>query len=81
LFGDDVDTRFETFSFQLLNEEPLCLDPSFQVTRVANAIQYAQRDKQRKKKRKLNSYELAARRERKAENETLMALMDEVCIF
>ncbi|KAI8582013.1 hypothetical protein K450DRAFT_230399 [Umbelopsis ramanniana AG] len=61
----------------LLNEEPLCLDPSFQVTRVANAIQYAQRDKKRKKKRKLNSYELAARKERKAENATLMAMMDE----
>jgi transcription factor SPT20 len=53
------------------------LDPTFQVTRVANAIQFAQRDKKRKKKRKLNSYELAARKERKAENETLMALMDE----
>jgi transcription factor SPT20 len=64
-------------SSQVLNEEPLCLDPTFQVTRVANAIQFAQRDKKRKKKRKLNSYELAARKERKAENETLMALMDE----
>jgi hypothetical protein len=47
---------------------------------VANAIQYAQRDKKRKKKRKLNSYELAARKERKAENATLMAMMDEVGI-
>jgi transcription factor SPT20 len=63
---------------QIATEEPLCLDPSFQVTRVSNAIEYTTGPKRLKKKPKYNSVERERKLAKKAENNKLMTLMDAV---
>ncbi|KAG2237292.1 hypothetical protein INT48_009025, partial [Thamnidium elegans] len=60
----------------IATEEPLCLDPSFQVTRVSNAIEYTNGSRKLKRKCKWNSVELEQKLAKKAENDKLMTLMD-----
>ncbi|KAJ1970370.1 Transcription factor spt20 [Dimargaris xerosporica] len=62
----------------LATEEPLCLDPSFQVSRVSNAIEHASYQGQPpRKRRKFNSTELEAEEAARKENENLMLTMDD----
>lgn len=65
---------------KLAKEEPLCLDPSIQVTRVSNAINFKNSTQRLKKKRKWNSTEREEELAKKAESDKLMTLMDEVCL-
>ncbi|KAI8142779.1 Spt20 family-domain-containing protein [Fennellomyces sp. T-0311] len=60
----------------LATEEPLCLDPSFHVTRVSNAIEYASGHRKVKRKQKWNSLEREQKLAKKAENNKMMTLMD-----
>ncbi|RCH81809.1 Transcription factor spt20, partial [Rhizopus azygosporus] len=57
-------------------EEPLCLDPSIQVTRVSNAIEYVSTPKKVKKKLKWNSVEREQKLAKQAEHLRLMTLKD-----
>ncbi|KAJ1974507.1 Transcription factor spt20 [Dimargaris verticillata] len=62
----------------LATEEPLCLDPSFQVSRVSNAIEHASyQGLPPRKRRKFNSTELEAEEAARKENENLMLTMDD----
>ncbi|KAI9313201.1 Spt20 family-domain-containing protein [Dichotomocladium elegans] len=60
----------------IATEEPLCLDPSFQVTRVSNAIEYCTGQRKVKRKQKWNSLEREQKLAKKAESNKLMTLMD-----
>ncbi|KAI7903979.1 Spt20 family-domain-containing protein [Cokeromyces recurvatus] len=62
----------------IATEEPLCLDPSFQVSRISNAIQYTTCQRKPKRKLKYNSVECEQKLAKKAENNKLMTLMDTV---
>lgn len=57
-------------------EEPLCLDPTVQVTRLSNALENSIGQKRVKKKQKWNSLEREQKQAKKAENDKLMTLMD-----
>ncbi|ORX55810.1 hypothetical protein DM01DRAFT_1304435 [Hesseltinella vesiculosa] len=60
----------------LATEEPLCLDPSFNVTRISNALAHSSQPRKTKKKQKWNSLEREQKLAKKAENNKLMTLMD-----
>lgn len=63
---------------QVATEEPLCLDPSIQVSRISNALEYASKPKRHKKKLKYNSVEREQKLASKAESIKMMTLMDSV---
>ncbi|KAI9303553.1 Spt20 family-domain-containing protein [Cunninghamella echinulata] len=60
----------------LATEEPLCLDPSFNVSRISNAIEFSIGSKKTKKKQKWNSLEREQKLAKKVENNKLMTIMD-----
>ncbi|KAG1221156.1 hypothetical protein G6F35_006192 [Rhizopus arrhizus] len=62
----------------IATEEPLCLDPSIQVTRFYNAMEYASTPKKTKKKLKWNSVEREQKLAKQAEHMRLMTLKDNV---
>jgi hypothetical protein len=54
------------------------LDPSFQVSRISNALQFTTGHRKIKRKMKYNSVEREQKLAKKAENNKLMTLMDAV---
>ncbi|RCH79911.1 Transcription factor spt20, partial [Rhizopus stolonifer] len=60
----------------IATEEPLCLDPSIQVTRLSNAVEYATMPKKLKKKLKWNSVEREQKLAKQAESMRLLTLKD-----
>ncbi|KAL0096585.1 Spt20 family-domain-containing protein [Phycomyces blakesleeanus] len=60
----------------LATEEPLCLDPSFQVSRISNAMEQWNRVRRPKKKQKWNSLEREQKLAKKAEDVKAMTIMD-----
>ncbi|KAG1089678.1 hypothetical protein G6F42_019914 [Rhizopus arrhizus] len=60
----------------IATEEPLCLDPTIQVTRVSNALEFTTGQRRPKRKAKYNSVEREQKLAKKAENNKLMTLMD-----
>ncbi|KAL0091063.1 Spt20 family-domain-containing protein [Phycomyces blakesleeanus] len=68
----------EFFFAQLATEEPLCLDPSFQVSRISNAMEQWNRVRRSKKKQKWNSLEREQKLAKKAEDVKAMTIMDTV---
>jgi hypothetical protein len=62
----------------LATAPPLCLEPSFHVSRVTNAIHYIKSTHRPPAKRKWNFSEMEEEAAAQAENEKLMLMMDEV---
>ncbi|KAJ1961052.1 Transcription factor spt20, partial [Dispira parvispora] len=59
-------------------EEPLCLDPSVQVTRISNATEFVSRPQiPPTKRRKFNSIEIEAEEAARKENHAVMLMMDD----
>lgn len=74
----DINSRTRTKLYQIATEESLCLDPSIQVTRISNALEYISKPKRHKKKLKYNTVEREQKLAKKAENIKMMTLMDTV---
>ncbi|KAK9701946.1 Transcription factor spt20 [Basidiobolus ranarum] len=78
LWNEDFSLQVES-KILLATEAPLCLDPSFQVTRITNTLCYGKPEahRSRKKPRKRVPVEIETEVAEKEENYKLMMMMDE----
>ncbi|KAI8970169.1 Spt20 family-domain-containing protein [Mycotypha africana] len=72
---DDIALELEAHIL-IATEEPLCLDPTIQVSRLSNAIEFTTQQRRPKKRAKYNSVEREQKLAKEAEKNKLMTLMD-----